>query len=213
MHLSLPLVIVIGLMMIFEALCDVCPLLPSVLAHASRSLPISAPRLTSPIPHSTPVEYPILRPFYARQVDRPPTARIPCPASLSLHLPPFRLPPSVPCFSSASSRSCPFSPPLPSLLALPPPPFFPSHPQFPLRFPLPPQTKLTPRKKLPLRPRLSKLHSNALLSALNARVRLGRGAMAVSTGSALLSGSTRGVAGGVRGVGEWAESGAGWRWR
>ncbi|KAJ7801678.1 hypothetical protein B0H13DRAFT_2389947 [Mycena leptocephala] len=131
-------------------------------SRASRSLPISAPRLTSLIPRSTPVEYPILR-SYARQVDRPPTARIPRPTFLSLHPPPFRLPPSVPCSCSAPA-------PLPSPLALPP---HPPSSSSALLFPLPPQTKLTPKKKLPLRPPLSRLYSNALLSTLNGRVRLG----------------------------------------
>ncbi|KAJ7854926.1 hypothetical protein B0H13DRAFT_2358188 [Mycena leptocephala] len=173
-RLSLPLVIVIGLMMVFEALCDVCRLLPSALARASRSLPISAPRLTSPIPLSTPVEYPILRSFYARQVDRPPTARIPCPTSLSLHPPPFHLPPPFPAPPPPPPVPAPHFP-LHSLYLPPSSPPIPTCSSSLLLFPLPPQTKLTPKEKLPLRPPLSELYSNALLSTLNARVRLGAG--------------------------------------
>ncbi|KAJ7880425.1 hypothetical protein B0H13DRAFT_2542231 [Mycena leptocephala] len=180
-RLSLPLVIVIGLMIIFKALCDVCPLLPSALVRASRSLPISAPRLTSLIPRSTPVEYPIFRSFYARQVDRPPTARIPCPTSPSLHPPPFRLPPSVPCSSSASpvpalhfplhSLSLPTLLPLPSLL-----------------FPFPSQTKTNPKKETSSSTSsLQALLEHAPLHAQHSTCMYGSGAgIAVSTGSTLV---------------------------
>ncbi|KAJ7880412.1 hypothetical protein B0H13DRAFT_2050450 [Mycena leptocephala] len=111
--------------------------------------------------------------------------------------------------------------PLPSLLLPTLPSFFPRL-RAPLPYPPSPRAlahrvpiarapnvrlALTHPKKLPPRPPLSKLYSNAPLSTLNAPVRLGPGAMAVSIGSGVPSGSMHrgGGVGGVGGVGEWAE--------